>query len=136
MAKNSELDADTMVKEAEALEDAVKKDEDDPSVYTHTFKKPFRWMNNEYTKLTFDFSTLTGKDSLAIEREVMSLYGKTTVMPEFTPEYLVGMLARSCTERSSDGKRAIGVDAFDAVPLGDFQSMTKAARRFLLRYGS
>lgn len=138
MAKEEKLKAaaEQSAEDAAELEAEEATNKNDPSRYTHEFNKTFEWMGKSYDTLSFDFSALTGKDSLAIEREVLTVSGKTVIMPEYTPEYLVGMLARSCTERNEAGKKVIGTDAFNSMPLGDFQRMTKAARRFLLRYGS
>ena len=41
--------------------------------YTHTFKEPFSWQGHTFEELTFDFASLTGGDSLAIEEELLLL---------------------------------------------------------------
>ena len=84
--------------------------------------------------MTFDFDALTGNDSLAIENEMLA-HGKTLVLPAYTGEYLTGMAARACTERSADGKRVVGTDTIRALPLGDFQAICGRSRTFLLRAG-
>ena len=102
--------------------------------YTHIFRKPFSYEGRTYEELTFDWESLTGNDSLAIENEVVAR-GKTLVVPAYTGEYLVGMAARACTERDEKGKRVVGTDTIRAMPLGDFQKICNRARNFLLRAG-
>lgn len=125
-----------MAKAAEEIEEKAKEAEAagvDFSTYTHHFKKPFTYAGRTFDKLTFDWESLTGRDSLAIESE-LSMKGKTLVLPAYTGEYLVGMAARACTERD-DGKRVAGTDMLQAMPLGDFQKICGRARNFLLRSG-
>lgn len=102
--------------------------------YTHIFRKPFSYEGRTHEELTFDWESLTGNDSLAIENEVVAK-GKTLVVPAYTGEYLVGMAARACTERDERGKRVVGTDTIRAMPLGDFQKICNRARNFLLRAG-
>lgn len=125
-----------MAKAAEEIEEKAKEAEAagvDFSTYTHHFKKPFTYAGRTYDELTFDWESLTGRDSLAIEEE-LSLKGKTLVLPAYTGEYLVGMAVRACTERN-EGKHAVGKDVMYAMPLGDFQKICGRARNFLLRSG-
>jgi len=108
----------------------------DISTYTHTFKTPFTYQGITYEKLTFDWTALSGKDSVAVERELLNRRLLTTVMPAFTPEYLVGIAARACTYRNGDGFRTVTTDTLYALPLPEFQQICSAARNFLLRSGS
>lgn len=117
--------------QAEKLE-AEARSEDDVSTYTHTFKKPFTFEGVTYEKLTFNWDSLSGRDSVAIERELLRR-GLTTVMAEFTPEYLAAMAARACTYRNDEGFRTITTDAVYAMPLREFRRICGAARRFLMR---
>lgn len=39
--------------------------------YTHIFRTPFTWEGHTFEELTFDFASLTGGDSLAIENELL-----------------------------------------------------------------
>ncbi len=117
--------------QAEKLE-AEARSEDDVSTYTHTFKKPFTYQGVTYDKLTFNWASLTGKDSVAIERDLLRR-GLTTVMAEFTPEYLAAMAARACTYRNDEGFRTVTTDTIYAVPLREFRIICGAARRFLMR---
>jgi len=88
------------------------------------FKKPIKYNNKEYTKLSFDFEKLTGWDGLAIEEE-LQMMNKAVIVPAFSGEYLVRMAARACTER-------IGADIFNVMPLKDYNRIRSAARSFLI----
>ena len=117
--------------QAEKLE-AEAKTEEDVSTYTHTFSKPFSYEGVTYEKLTFNWDSLSGRDSVSIERELRRR-GLTTVLAEYTPEYLAAMAARACTYRNDDGFRTITADALYAMPLREFRKLCGAARRFLMR---
>lgn len=131
-------------KKATAFEDAAEqaeklekeaKAEADTGTYTHIFKKPFTHEGRTYEKLSFYWDGLSGKDSVAIERELLGR-GLTTVIAEFTPEYLAAMAARACTYRNDDGFRTVTIDTLYAMPLREFRRICGAARSFLLRAGS
>ena len=62
------------------------------------FKKPIKYNNKEYAKLSFDFDKLTGLDGLAIEEE-LQMMNKAVIVPALSGEYLIRMAARACTER-------------------------------------
>ena len=93
--------------------------------YTHTFKTPFVFEGETYTDITFDWSRLTGHDSLAIENELSKL-GKMVAVPALSADYLIRMAARA-----SDPE--IGADMMLEMPLSDFNAIRSAARSFLLR---
>lgn len=118
--------------EAAAKLEEEAKAEGDVGVYTHVFKKPFVYQGKSYDALTFNWDTLTGADSLAIEGEMLH-HGKTLVVPAFSGDYLIGMAARACTERSETGRRVVGTDLIKALPLTDFSRICGKARSFLLR---
>lgn len=88
------------------------------------FKKPVKYNNKEYTKLSFDFDKLTGLDGLAIEEE-LQMMNKAVIVPALSGEYLVRMAARACTER-------IGADIFNYMSLKDYNRIRSAARSFLI----
>jgi hypothetical protein len=92
--------------------------------YTHEFKKPFEYMGTSYKTLTFDWGSLTGRDSLAISSEMTAL-GKAVAITTFSPDYHIRLAARACTT-------PIGSDAFELMTLRDFNKITSAARNFLL----
>lgn len=125
---------ESTAEQAEKLEKEAKA-EADTGTYTHIFKKPFTHEGRTYEKLTFYWDGLSGKDSVAIERELLGR-GLTTVIAEFTPEYLAAMAARACTYRNDDGFRTVTIDTLYAMPLREFRRICNAARSFLLRVGS
>ena len=120
--------------QAEQLEREAKS-QSDLYTYTHVFQEPFTYQGETYEELTFNWKTLNGKDSAAIERELLNRR-VTTVIAEFTPEYLTAMAARACTYRNADGFRTITTDALYELPLPEFRAICAAARRFLMRSGS
>lgn len=119
------------VEQAERLE-AKAKAEPDNITYTHTFQKPFTYQGTTYDKLTFNWDSLSGKDSIAIERELINRR-LTVVTAEYTPEYLAAMAARACTYRNDDGFRTVNTDMLYALPLPEFRQICEAARVFLLK---
>ena len=46
------------------------REEMEAGIYEHVFTKPFEWEGKKYGSLKFNFDKLTGKDTLAIEREL------------------------------------------------------------------
>lgn len=120
-------------KQAEKLE-AEAQVAPDNSTYTHELQEPFTYQGTTYDKLTFNWATLSGKDSVSIERELLNR-NITTVIAEFTPEYLAAMAARACTYRNNDGFRTVTADMLYALPLLEFRQICNAARRFLLQSG-
>lgn len=113
----------------DAEEFAVAEREAEKSEYTYTLKfdKPFECEGKTYDELTFDWGSLTGADSLAIENEMAQL-GKPLIAPEFSGEYLVRMAARACTLK-------IGSDILCKLPLGYYNKIRSNARSFLLKSG-
>lgn len=92
--------------------------------YIHKFRKPFEYNGNTYTELTFDWGKLTGRDGLAIENELQQL-GKAVIVPAFSGEYLIRLAAKACNA-------SIGSDAFESMPITDYNKIRSAARSFLL----
>lgn len=119
--------------QAEQLEKEAQAQKDD-GTYTHVFQEPFTYQGETYEKLTFNWKSLTGKDSVAIQRGLLNR-NITTVLTAYTPEYLVEMAVRACTYRNSDGFRTITTDTLYSLPLPEFQTICDAARRFLLQSG-
>lgn len=98
------------------------------SAYVHKFATPFVYEDKTYEELTFDWSKLTGNDSLAIENELQML-GKPLIVPEFSGEYLIRVAARACTV-------AIGADALLSMSMVDYNKIRSRARSFLMKTGS
>lgn len=134
MAEKKELDMAAVQEDAEEAARVAEEARKEPETgsYTHTFKKPFQWKERTFESLTFDWTTLTGRDHLEIESEMM-MKGRTLVSPAFSGDFLAGMAARACTERNEKGQRVIDGKAIMEMPLGDFQAITRKARGFLLR---
>lgn len=111
------------VEKATDVESANLDAEENPStIFKHVLVKPFEYEGKQYTELSFDFDKLTGKDSLAVERELMAM-GRTVVVRAFSPDYLVRMCARACTEK-------VGHDIFDIMSVKDYAKITNASKRF------
>lgn len=91
-------------------------------VYEHVFKKPFQWEGKIYGQLTFDFEKLTGRDTLAIERE-LAAKNIFTVVRSLNIEFQMRVAARACTEK-------IGTDALEAMPIRDFEAIMNRVRGF------
>lgn len=108
--------------ELEAAREEARKN--DVALFEIEFKKPVKYNGKEYSKLSFDFDKLTGRDGLAIEEE-LQMMNKTVIVPAFSGEYLVRMAARACTEK-------IGADIFDYMPIKDYNRIRSAARSFLI----
>ena len=106
----------------DADEFAVAEKEAEQSAYTyvHKFRKPYEYEGKTYEELTFDWGSLTGRDGLAIENELQQI-GKAVIVPTFSGEYHPHG-SRACTV-------PIGPDAFENMPLSDFNK-TSAARSF------
>ena len=119
------------VEQAERLE-AEALAEEDAGIYTHILTTPLTYEGITYKKLTFNWDSLSGRDSVAIERDLLRR-GITTVMAEFTPEYLTAMAARACTYRSEEDFHTVKAETLYALPLRDFRQICGAARRFLMR---
>ena len=118
-----EKELDTAKREADVVSSGV---------YIHTFSRPFVFEGKTVGELYFDFDSLTAKDSLSIEAE-MAAIGKAVIMPEISGEYLLRMAVRACTTLV-EGRR-LGVDAFECMPLSDYNRIRGRARSFLLHSG-
>ena len=119
---------DKIVKISEDEIEAAMADEvNSRDVYFHTFSRPFEWEGKTYETLTFDFGALTGRDSLAIEAELLAM-GKPVAVREIVGEYQIRAAVRACREK-------IGVDALEAMPLKDCNRILNHVRNFLLAAG-
>lgn len=98
--------------------------ENDSSIYVHKFHKPFSYLGKEYSEFAFDFESLSGADSLAVEAELQQK-GINVIVPAFSPQYLIRISARACAT-------AIGYDAFEQMSIKDYNKIRSEARSFLL----
>ena len=85
--------------------------------------KPTLHDGKELTEVSFDWSSLTGKDMLEIERK-MNAAGKTMGSARFSGDFLLGM-----AERASDQHLDKGF--FERMPLGDYHNVRDGAKNFL-----
>ena len=108
--------------ELEAAREEARKN--DVALFEIEFKKPVKYNGKEYSKLSFDFEKLTGRDGLAIEEE-LQMMNKAVIVPALSGEYLVRMAAKACTEK-------VGADIFDYMPIKDYNRIRSAARSFLI----
>lgn len=99
----------------------------DPNVYVHEFKKPFEYENQKYDKITFNFGKLLGSDCVAIDDE-MSMEGRYVLDPTISIVFMEKLAAKA-------SEPAIGSDALEALPFGDFAKIKNAARAFLVSTG-
>lgn len=120
MAKEKEIiNAEDVV----GSEAAIMEESTDSGVYTHKFSRPFDYEGRTITELSFDFDSLTGRDSLAVEAELRAS-GLPVVLKSFDGGYLVRMCARACTDEG------ISHDVFDVMPVKDYNKITGVSRRF------
>ena len=134
MVEEKHLDMSGVAEDAKAAEQVAEEARQEPEVgsYTHTFHKQFQWKGRTFDSLTFDWTTLSGRDHLQIENEIL-MKGRTLVSPAFTGDFLTGMAALACTERDEKGRRVIDTQAVMEMTMVDFQAITRRARSFLLR---
>ncbi len=122
-----------LAEQASALEEAVRAEAEQGGwgQYTHLFKTPFSYEGRTFPALTFDWTKLTGADSLAIEMDILTRTGRAIVAPKFSGEYLAGMAVRACVSLSQEGK-PMDLRILRALPLGVFQKICGSARNFLI----
>lgn len=125
---------DGMVEAVEKLAASAREMHDNSQSYVHVLSHPLTTDGETFDELTFDWTTLTGEDSLSIEAE-LRLRGITLVMPAFTGDYLAGMASRACTARLQNGRR-LSTAAIRSLPLCDFQKICDHARNFMLAAGA
>ena len=131
--KDSQMEVADMAAMARALELRAKfLKEEKVKCYVHMFKEPWPCGDRTYDRLTFDWTRLTGYDSLSIEMDLRR-QGITLIVPAFTGDYLAGMAARACVERKNDkGEIVIRTADIKALPMSDFLDITARARDYLL----
>lgn len=101
--------------------------------YKHRLTKPLSYEGTTFEVLEFDWTTLTGQDSLAIETE-MARKQKTLVNAVWSQDYLAGMAVRACTWRGQVGQR-ISTGTLEALPIADFLQICNRTRFFLIASG-
>ena len=113
--------------ELKAAETAA--EETTEGVYVHILSRPVTLLVGSEQKtvdrLNFDFDKLTGRDSLAVEREMQSL-GIPLMVKEFSGDYQLRVAARACSEK-------IGSDVLAELPMKDYNRILGRTRSFLLK---
>jgi hypothetical protein len=100
--------------------------ENSKSHVTIRLPKPLEWEGNTYNELTFDFESLTGKDSMDIEKE-MRAKNIPLITPAFSGDYLIRAAVRACTAE-------IGMDALLTLPLPVYNRIRTTTSAFLARW--
>jgi hypothetical protein len=113
-------------KEMELAEQKAKEEAEKDTAVKFTFKllTPVEYEGKEYKELKFDFSQITGADSLNIESELQTK-GIMLVTPSFQTPYLIRVCARACAE-------SVDADLFLKFKLRDFLALRNKARNFLM----
>lgn len=118
------------IEQVETLEKEARESAD-ISIYTRKLKKPFTYENKTVEELSFDFSTLTGEDAIAIESE-LNRRMKNLVLPHLSWEFMTLMAVRACISRDKNDLRIVDEKFLKALPMGDYNAIIGAARSFLL----
>ena len=127
-------DTDSVKVDGAEFDKAMDEAKNSRDTYTHKFSAPFEYEGNVFKELTFNFGALTAADSLAIENELAAMR-KSTLVPEFSGEYMVRMAARACTFKDDKGRK-LSYDAILTMPVKDYLSVRGMVRSFLLAAGS
>lgn len=128
MAK--EITTQDEVEQVEALEKEAQ-ESPDASVFTRKLNKPFTYENTTVEALHFDFNSLSGEDTIAIEAE-LNRRMKNLVLPHLSWEFMTLMAVRACTDRGANGLRVVDEKFLKTLPMGDYNAIIGAARTFLL----
>lgn len=100
--------------------------EESDGAVTLTLRKPLDYNGHIYTELHFDFDSLTGRDSMEVEAEMIQRKKGAVVVGALNNDYIVGIAAKAC-------KEPIGSDAFMAMSLKDYNRIKETTRNFLLK---
>ena len=103
----------------------VVQDEKDTAVVVE-LKKPLDYNGKIYNRITMDLESLTGKDSLDIEEELMRRKKGAVIYGALNNDYVLAIAAKACRE-------PIGSDAFLQMSLKDHIRIRDAVRNFLLK---
>lgn len=131
------MSKENIITDEQAQDEVMEKEQaaqPDPDVYTHKLARPFTYENKTVTELSFDFSTLTGNDTVAIESELNHRL-KNLMYPHLSWEFMTLMAVRACTTRGENGLRVVDEKFLKALPMRDYNRIVGAARNFLLASG-
>ncbi len=113
-------------KELEMAEQKAKEEAAKDTAIKFSFKllTPVEYEGKTYKELKFDFSEISGADSLNIEAE-LNAKGIVVISPSYQTPYLLRVCARACNE-------PVDVDLFLKFKLRDFLALRNKARNFLM----
>jgi hypothetical protein len=106
------------------LEQAKAEAKNAVNLFKLKLKKPLSYEGTDYSEISFDFDSLTGRDSLDVERE-LAMRGIQVAVPAFSGEYIVRIAAKACAE-------PLGSDAFESLSLRDYNRLRSKVRNFLM----
>ncbi len=109
-----------MSKELETVEEVTATTEE----FILPLKTPITVKGDEVDSLTFNLGGLTGRDSLAIEREIAMLGLPIYARMELSSDYVIRVAAKACT-------LPIGSDTIEGLGLAEFNLVRQAVRDFL-----
>ena len=113
-------------KEMELAEQKAKEEAAKDTAVRFTLKliTPIEYEGTTYKELKFDFSEISGADSLNIETE-LNAQGIVLISPSYQTPYLMRVCARACTS-------PVDADLFMRFKLRDFLALRNKARNFLM----
>ncbi len=111
-------------KEAELYGTEAEEAEGTSSTYSHYFQEPWTFGGKEYTVLNFDMGSLTGKDSLEIENDLLK-QGIRLVSPESSASFADELALHACPELTKLAQKEL--------PIVEFYGIREAMREFLMR---
>ena len=111
----------------DGMQNAEMPNEEVSGLYVHVLKKPVTEVRGDktlvYKELRFDFASLTGKDMVAIDRELQS-EGESVFMRAVHPVFLLKVCARAA---------GVSEDVIQSVTAKEYDKITGQARLFFLK---
>lgn len=111
----------------DGMQNAEMPNEEVSGLYVHVLKKPVTEIRGDktlvYKELRFDFASLTGKDMVAIDRELQS-EGESVFMRAVHPVFLLKVCARAA---------GVSEDVIQSVTAKEYDKITGQARLFFLK---
>ena len=113
-------------KELELAEQKAREEAERDTAVKFTLKliTPIEYEGKTIKELKFDFSEISGGDSLNIEAE-LNAQGIVVISPSYQSPYLVRLCARACST-------PIDVDLIKRFKLRDYLALRNKARNFLM----
>lgn len=115
------------LKTLEEMQSEEMPNEEVSGLYVHVLKKPVTEIRGDkkvvYKELRFDFASLTGKDMVAIDRELQS-EGESVFMRAVHPVFLLKVCARAA---------GVSEDVIQSVTAKEYDKITGQARLFFLK---